>query len=142
MEAKPKLLVAIRPKGLPRLGKALEEEFSLVFCHTLADAQAMLDGDIEAIVCGTNFDESRMFDLLRYVKSEDLTRDLPFVCVKVFGNVLHEGTYAGVEKAAKLLGASAYIDYAQWRVEMGKLNAAMKLRATVHSFIAKQRESS
>jgi hypothetical protein len=38
MEAKPSLLVAVRPKGVLRLGKALEQEFSLVFCHTLADA--------------------------------------------------------------------------------------------------------
>ncbi|MEC4720370.1 hypothetical protein RY831_14505 [Noviherbaspirillum sp. CPCC 100848] len=136
MKAKPSLLVAVRPKGLPRLCKALEAEFSLAFCHTLADAQAMLDKDIQGIVCGTNFDESRMFDLLRYAKSKEQARNLPSVCVKVFGSVLHDGTFAGVEKAAKLLGASAYIDFAQWRVEMGKLDAAMKLRSTLHALIA------
>jgi hypothetical protein len=102
----------------------------------------MLDKDIEGIVCGTNFDESRMFDLLRYMKSNERARNLPFVGVKVFGSVLHDGTYAGVEKAAKLLGASAYIEFAQWRVEMGKLDAAMNLRSTLHALIAKHPESS
>lgn len=137
VESKPKLLVAIRPKGIIRLTNVLASDFSLVFCHTLADARSLLDSDteIKAIVCGTNFDESRMFDFVRYVKDNPPTRDLPFICVKVFGGVLHEGTYAGVEKAVKLMGASAYIDFAQWRVEIGKLEAADRLRATLHALI-------
>ncbi|WP_151633226.1 response regulator [Noviherbaspirillum aerium] len=131
-KSKPKLLLAIRPKAVPRLTKALSAEFSLAVCHTIEEALAALDEEIDAVICGTNFDESRMFELLRRIKRDHATRHVPFVCVKAFGGVLHEGSDAGVAKAAELLDACAYIDFARWRVEFGKNAAAEKLRTALH----------
>ncbi|WP_194722105.1 hypothetical protein [Noviherbaspirillum malthae] len=136
-KTKPKLLLAIRPKAVTRLSNVLGDEFSLVFCHTVDDALGKLDEDIDAIICGTNFDESRMFELLRRVKDNRATRDLPVICMKVFGGVLHEGSYAGVEKAVELLQASAYVDFTRWRLELGKAQAAEQLRVLIRGLTCK-----
>lgn len=136
-QTKPKLLLAIRPKAVTRLSNVLGAEFSLVFCHTVDDALNTIDDDIDAVICGTNFDESRMFELLRHVKGNRKTRTLPVICMKVFGGVLHEGSYAGVEKAVELLEAAAYVDFTRWRLELGKAEAAEKLRALIRGLTCK-----
>ena len=136
-KTKPTLLLAIRPKAVTRLTNVLGDEFSLVFCHTVDDALTSLDDEIDAVVCGTNFDESRMFELLRHVKGSGATRQVPVICMKVFGGVLHEGSYAGVEKAVELLEASAYVDFTRWRLELGKAEAAEKLRVLIRGLVCK-----
>jgi response regulator RpfG family c-di-GMP phosphodiesterase len=133
---KNRLLVAVRPRGVTRLVEALDHDFILIFCHSLANAQKVLgEVKIDAIVCGTNFDESKMFDLLRYVKSTPAAQGIPFVSVKVLGGILHQGSYEGVKKAIKLLGAAAFIDLAQWEIDLGKDQADGLLRNTVHQLI-------
>jgi hypothetical protein len=133
---KNKLLVATRPRGVTRLLEALERDFTLIFSHSLADVQDVLGkAEIDAIVCGTNFDESKMFDLLRYVKNIPTAQDIPFVCVKVLGGILHQGSYEGVKKAITLLGASAFVDLAQWEIDLGRDHADGQLRNTIHQLI-------
>jgi hypothetical protein len=129
---KQRLLVAVRPHGVERLTNVLASDFTLIFCHTITEVQQHLTEDIDAVVCGTNFDESRMFDLLRYVKASPTHNTIPFVCIKVLEGVLNEATYASVKKASTLLGAAAFFDLAQARHDVGKDKAARALRSTLH----------
>lgn len=129
------VLLAVRPQGVERLTNVLAEDFSLIFCHSLSDVQEQLSPCIDAVVCGTNFDESRMFELLRTVKSDSRYQSLPFVCAKVLDGVLNESTYASVKKASTLMGASAFFDLAQASLHLGDAQAAEALRTTLHDLI-------
>ncbi|WP_147376929.1 hypothetical protein [Noviherbaspirillum saxi] len=129
------ILAAVRPLGVERLTNVLSPEFRLVFCHSLAAVQDQIRSDIDAIVCGTNFDESRMFELLQTLKSDIRYSAIPFVCVRVLDGVLHEATYASVRKACILMGASAFYDLAQARADMGKAEAAKAFRSMLHQLM-------
>jgi hypothetical protein len=130
------VLVAVRPQGVDRLTNVLAQEFNLIFCHSLAEVEQQLGPEIDAVVCGTNFDESRMFELLRAVKADTRYKSIPFVCIKVLDGVLHDATYASVKKASTLMGASGFFDLAQARAELGKVKAAAELRRMLRQFIA------
>ena len=133
---KKNILVAVRPRGATRLANALASDFALTFCHSLAQAQSLLANDrFDLIVCGVNFDESRMFDLLKHAKSHPSTKAIPYVCIKVFEGILHADSYKSVKEVCTLLGAASFIDLAQWRKELGKEQAAEALRATLHQLI-------
>jgi hypothetical protein len=134
-ERKRSVLVAVRPKGVGRLTNVLAQDFNLIFCHSLAEVEEQLGPEIDAVVCGTNFDESRMFDLLRAVKADARYKSIPFVCIKVLDGVLHDATYASVKKASTLMGASGFFDLAQARAELGKAEAAAELRGMLRQFI-------
>lgn len=135
-----RILAAVRPRGRTRLENALAGHFSLTFADSLASAVRLLESErFQLILCGTNFDESRMFELLRHAKAAPLARELPFVCIKIFEGILHDGSYDSVERAVKLLGAAAFVDLAQWRVEYGKEQAAQQLRAILAGLIADAR---
>jgi DNA-binding transcriptional LysR family regulator len=138
---KPKLLVAIQSKGVIRLTNALASDFDLVFCHSLADAMEMLNQNVDAVVCGTNFDDSRMFELIRSAKDTPTAtpNDIPFIVVKVFEGVLHQDSYDSVRKASELLGAADFVDLAKWRAAYGKEEAARKFREIIHGLIARER---
>lgn len=129
------ILVAVRPQGVDRLTNVLAQDFNLIFCHSLAEVEKQLGSEIDAVVCGTNFDESRMFELLRAVKTDIRYKSIPFVCVKVLDGVLHDATYASVKKASTLMGASGFFDLAQARAELGKAEAAAELRRMLCQFI-------
>lgn len=129
------VIVAVRPQGVDRLRNVLAPDFTLIFCHSLAEVEKQLDSGADAIVCGTNFDESRMFELLRTVKADTKYKSIPFVCIKVLDGVLHDATYASVKKASTLMGASGFFDLAQARAELGKVEAAAELRRMLRQFI-------
>jgi hypothetical protein len=77
-----RILVAINPEGDRRLAAILHGH-ELIFVRTLDEAQAVLAAqpfDLAAI--GTRFDESRMFDLLRHIRSREKTRGIGVVCFR------------------------------------------------------------
>jgi CheY-like chemotaxis protein len=134
---KKRILVAIRPRAITRLSNALASDFVLTFCDSLVEAKNLLaDGSFDLILCGVNFDESRMFELLRHVKSNPNTEAIPFVCIKVFEGMLHAGSYDGVKSACTLLKAEAFIDFAEWGKELGKEQAAKQLRTMLHQLVS------
>ena len=114
----------------------MASDFALSVCHSLAEAHKLLAEDrFDLILCGVNFDESRMFELLDDVKANPATKALPFVCIKVFQSILHAGSYDSVKKAGALLGVATFIDLAQWRKEIGREQADAQLRSTLHQVI-------
>jgi DNA-binding response OmpR family regulator len=107
-----KILVADDPDIDGRIGRILKPH-ELTFVRTLSAAMRALDAnDYDLIVIGVHFDDSRMFDLLRHVRSEQRTSGIPVVCVlsQRFETVV---SVQGLEIAARTLAASAFIDFTQ-----------------------------
>ena len=83
----------------------------LAFVRTLDEAKAALAGrNFDLILIGVHFDESRMFDLLRYVRWQERHRATPVICVLTVDFTRHSIAAEGVEIAVKALGGTAFID--------------------------------
>ena len=83
----------------------------LHFVRTLGHAIRELRRDgYELIVIGMHFDESRMFELLRYVRSMPQHNDTPVICVQCQDLMLSEAVLKNMDDAVKALGGNAFID--------------------------------
>jgi PleD family two-component response regulator len=90
---------------------AILATYETIFVRTLDEAKASLDGrNYDLIVIGVHFDESRMFDLLRYVRWQERHRSTPVICVLTVDFARHAIAAEGLEIAVKALGGTAYID--------------------------------
>jgi hypothetical protein len=99
----------------------------------MAEAARLLDHRFDVIVCGTHFDESKMFDLLRLAKSLPEVRATPFLCVRVLDGELDLSAFQGISIATRALGAAGFVDLNRWRREHGFDLAREKLRDLVFS---------
>src|SRR5205085_7644080 len=90
----------------------------LTCAETMAQAEQFLrERTFDLIICTIVFDESKMFDLLRYAKSSPEWQRIPFVCVRVRAHILRSPT--ALETAAvacRALGATAFLDIATYQV--------------------------
>jgi PleD family two-component response regulator len=83
----------------------------LVFARTLDEAKAVLAGRVfDLIAISVHFDESRMFDLLRFVRWQERHRATPVVCLLTADFMRHAIAAEGLEIAVKALGGTAYLD--------------------------------
>lgn len=106
-----KILVADSAKGIRRMDSLLGKSHELIAIATVEDAVKALDKDaFDLIVCGIEFDESRMFDLLKAVKKDSRAKPKPFICVRQNPSPLGPGIDAGLTTAATLAGAASVID--------------------------------
>lgn len=77
-----RILIASSPAGQAVLKKALGSSFTPVPVATCDDALAALAAGLDIAISTVDFDESRMFDLLRLAKADARLRSLPFLCVR------------------------------------------------------------
>jgi len=83
----------------------------LVFVRSLDEAKTVLAGRLfDLVIISVHFDESRMFDLLRYVRWQERHRATPAVCVLTADFTRHAIAAEGLEIAVKALGGTAYLD--------------------------------
>ena len=126
-----KILVADVPQMDGRYASALAG-WELVRVRTLAQAHQALDaGRYDLAVIGVYFDDSQMFDLLRYIRADDEHSEVPVVCVRgqpgftaVSGRTL--------EMTCKALAADTFVDLLHFADEAAG-NAA--LRAAANQFL-------
>jgi len=77
-----KILVADTPDGDRRISAILPEH-DLVFVRTLDQAQrALTRAQFALVLVGVHFDDSRMFDLVRALRSDEEHGEVPIVCVR------------------------------------------------------------
>jgi hypothetical protein len=110
---------------------ALKDSLAVTVATTTSQAHALLKNPFDVIVCGSQFDESRMFDLLRYCKAMPHTRNIPFVCVRARGGELDDAAYQGVAIALRTLQAEAFIDLYRWKKILGDDKAREMLRDAI-----------
>ena len=90
---------------------AILSAYELVYVRTLDEAKATLTGrNFDLVVIGVHFDESRMFDLLRYVRWQERHRATPVVCVLTLDFTRQAIATEGVEIAAKALGDATSLE--------------------------------
>jgi PleD family two-component response regulator len=90
---------------------AILAAYELMFVRTLEEAKAALNGrNYDLIIIGVHFDESRMFDLLRYVRWQERHRATPVICALTVDFTRQAIAAEGVEIAVKALGGTAFLD--------------------------------
>jgi PleD family two-component response regulator len=83
----------------------------LAFVSTLDEAKAVLAVRVfDLVTISVHFDESRMFDLLRYVRWQERHRATPVVCVLTADFTRHAIAAEGLEIAINALGGTYYLD--------------------------------
>lgn len=112
--------------------RALTDVFSVhPVVSTVQAHEKLIEPFFDVIICGSLFDESRMFDLLRYCKAMPNIKPIPFLCIRARGGELDDTAYQGVAIAAKALGAADFIDLYRWIKEFGREQAFETLRKVV-----------
>lgn len=106
-----KLLVASTPDGQYIAQHALSENYDLQFASTLREAEQLLSAykkqEISMILAGVHFDESRMIELLQYVRTQDHLDNLPFLAFQAVPSAISmEST---VVDMAKMLGCCDFV---------------------------------
>lgn len=100
------ILVAAGPAGREQVRNALAHAHEVQVATTVSQAKRCLSRGAtryNAVVCGLDFDESRMFELLEFARSADHLDSLPFLAVR-----FRDGETALTEsstRAAEMLGA-------------------------------------
>ena len=83
----------------------------LVFVRTLSDAIRALRADgFGLVIIGMHFDESRMFELLQYVKALPEYKEVPVICVQCVEIGLTDAVLKNMDDAVKALGGTAFVD--------------------------------
>jgi hypothetical protein len=109
MEARRKILAAMRQEGTVAVERALGRYADVVPAYTFEHAVARLEArDINLVLCGMYFAETRMFDLLRLVKEKYPA--LPVVCCRIGQSEVPEVTLEAVGIAARSMGAEEFVN--------------------------------
>jgi hypothetical protein len=85
----------------------------LTFVTTLTDAQiALSKHNFDLIMIGTQFDESKVFDLLRCVRADGKYSAVPVICFRGVKFAATEGKFMlrTIEMACREMGASCFFD--------------------------------
>lgn len=129
------VLVADHAEGFGVLRDALAGRVPLLHAQTLADAQAALQHQPALVICGCEFDESGMYDLLRHVKAQHPAT--PFLAIRCTpGEMLLEDTaYDSVKMAVTALGGDGFVDYVWWCGLWGEEEAARRLVQLVQQLL-------
>lgn len=112
MRNRPRILIAAAA-GLSVLKDLFETHAEIIYASTLPEAARKLDEEkFELIVCTIHFDDSRMFDLLRYVRA--MSSPVPCVCTRVLDTTLRGSLLTAMTIAVDTAGAT-FIDLPQPR---------------------------
>jgi CheY-like chemotaxis protein len=123
-----KILVAAAPAATELIASALYDVASVRVAHTLEDAKSAIAGGVDLIIVGTFFDGSRMFDLVRLVKSNPTTKHVPVICARAIiapgrrTSAVEQPILSNLEivsSASKSLGAEGFLDFCQRQIIVG-----------------------
>lgn len=126
--AQPKrVLIADVPEAIPMLTKALDQGFNLLPRTSWIGACSAVHQEIDLVLCGIGFEESKMFDLLDYLRGQQETRSTPFFCIQSVRQKLPSTINNGIEIALHAKGMAGYIDFEGWCSRFGEHQASIKL---------------
>ena len=124
-----RLLVCASAREFRSVREALDCSVQLSFATGFDEALALARAGTDRILCGAQFDESRMLDLLAALKADARTRSIPCLCVRAIA-VTPESSPADTAVACQALGA-VFIDLEGWRQQWGRRNAAERLQTVI-----------
>jgi hypothetical protein len=83
----------------------------LTFVRSMYEAISALRHDgFQLVVIGLEFDESRMLELLQYVRALPKYQDIPVVCVHAEHMNLSEAVLKNIDVAVKALGGRGFLN--------------------------------
>jgi DNA-binding NtrC family response regulator len=84
----------------------------VTYVPSYADAMDAISASrFDLIVVGMHFDESRMFDVIRFARLQGRNRDTPIVAVRGTPSDFSDGTREAIEHAVEALGGNAFIEF-------------------------------
>jgi PleD family two-component response regulator len=102
------VLVAV--EGAERLQRILVGHH-LTMAKSVEEAKAVLQKrEFAMIILGVNFDESRMFELLRLVRTYKVNQLTPVVCMLTTESRLSDVAIEGLDHAVKAMLANAFLN--------------------------------
>jgi PleD family two-component response regulator len=105
-----KVLVADVPEMDEKVRECLPGH-ELTFVRTMFEAMRALRHDgFQLVVIGLRFDESRMLELLQYVRGLPVYRDVPVICVHGEQLTLSDAVIRNIDVAVRALGGVAFLD--------------------------------
>jgi len=131
-----KVLVAIRPEDADLMRRVFGDEFEVISCITLAEAQAALSTDLAMIACGVHFDDGRMFDLLKQVKADLQLAAIPFWGILRDEGLLSRAITRGIRTAMKSMGANGLFNLSQVDTGSDEEAAYRELRGALRKSLA------
>lgn len=134
---KPRLLVAGTPSAISAVQHLLGNEVDYLPAGSMDDALHGLDLRPDMIVCNVRFDESRMLNLLEAAKENPVTRETPFLCLRLAP--IPPSWKKGIEVAVLALGAIAFVDLSSLEKDLGRVAAEQELRRIVLSHLPPER---
>ena len=121
-----RILVADIPESDRRLSEVLDGH-ELAFARTLGEAQRLLaSATFDLIVIGVQFDDSRMFDLVRHVRSVGQDKP-PVACVRCHRFTSPALSIEGLELAAQAATCNLFLDLTKYPDDAGG-NAEVRQR--------------
>ena len=129
-ETLPRVLLADVVQGFASIERILDGDVTFVHATTLDEAlEAMVEVDL--ILCGVHFDDSRMFDLLRYAKASPEARGKPFLCFRDRESELAPTLFEGLDIACRALGGVGFVDLILLRRRVGEEDGDAEFRSLV-----------
>ena len=108
-----RILIADTPESDRRLTEVLNGH-ELVFARTLSAAQRVLaQRAFDLVVVGVHFDDSRMFDLVRHIRSGGQAEP-PVACMRSYRFVSPALSIEGLEIAARALACNLFVDLTKY----------------------------
>lgn len=107
---KPKMLMALSSENIPIATRLFESEYALTVSTSTDHAKDILSERFDVIAATACFDESSMFDLLRYCKADPELASVPFIAMRLKGTELDNTAHQGIHIASQALGAEGFID--------------------------------
>jgi hypothetical protein len=105
-----RILIVVSPENSKVAQELFDGDYNMTISTSLSNAQEMLKKKYDLIAAATCFDESRMFDLLRYCKATPHIQSTPLIALRIDGIKMDDMTHQAVQIATKALGAEEYID--------------------------------
>ena len=128
---KPRVLLAARPGAREPFRQALGADVDVVEAETLEQAVAELShGEPPNLICCTvYFDESRMFDLLHWVRQR--FAHIPIVCARAMPKDLTKISMQALKIASEATGSAAFVDFPALSEQYGDAGARARLRGVL-----------
>jgi DNA-binding response OmpR family regulator len=111
-----KILVADVPQ-MDRRYAAAAAGWEVAFVRTVAEARsALAAARYDAVAIGVHFDDSRMFDLVRAIRSDEARARLPILCVRGSAGVTAVASRT-LAMTLKALAADDFVDLVHYADE-------------------------
>ena len=132
------IVVAAQPDSVQTIRNLLGAGPRIIEVFKLYDASKILNKNIDLVICGLHFNDSRMFDFLRITKADPLVEAIPFLCFRNSDSDLGKTAIEALKIACNALGAAGFVDYYDLKQCNGYLEADNQFRKIIEGLLDKK----